>query len=410
MRAQPRRHVDERGDALERHLARSRCQRMTSQRRRTRASRCIRLDRDIDGAAPTCSGDQRGRPICRRASGATRPTARSIRRCADPDHRAELRHQTAVSSTTPRHRTRAEILADDGIGEVDVGAARCRRCASSSIRARSSNTHRARDVAPRSPRPTPMRRRSIEEKDQHSRSTTTTNRPAADFRPLVVAIATARRALTDIAQVNDSVEICATPARQRQAGGARHPLSLARRTSSIRSIASWLRCRNSAPRSRRPSTSRWRSIARHDPCLTLRRRAQPRHLLAPVILSSRLLAQRTALSYLRRRAGLSDRHVRRHVLLHYSTQLSLMALTVATGSSSTTPSSCWRTSRACRAGMPRYQAACRARGSGFHRAVDERVRSSPSSPDPLHGGIVGRLFREFAMTLSIAVAVSLVVS
>ena len=100
-------------------------------------------------------------------------------------------------------------------------------------------------------------------------------------------------------------------------------------------------------------------------------------------------------------------------LLGYSlNNLSLMALTIATASSSTTPSSCWRTSRATsRPAWRRIEAALQgAREVGFTVLSMSLSLIAVFIPILLMGGIVGRLFREFAVTLSIAILISMVVS
>ena len=62
-------------------------------------------------------------------------------------------------------------------------------------------------------------------------------------------------------------------------------------------------------------------------------------------------------------------------------------------------------------GMQPIEAALvRRQGDRLHRALDERVAVAVFIPILLMGGIVGRLFREFAVTLSVAIAVSMVVS
>src|SRR6202020_2162616 len=68
-------------------------------------------------------------------------------------------------------------------------------------------------------------------------------------------------------------------------------------------------------------------------------------------------------------------------------------------------------SRHIEAGMPRMQAALLgAREVGFTVASISISLVAVFLPILLMGGIVGRLFREFAVTLSMAVAISLVVS
>ena len=107
------------------------------------------------------------------------------------------------------------------------------------------------------------------------------------------------------------------------------------------------------------------------------------------------------------------RHLRVMYLLGFSLDnFSLMALTWPPASSSTTPSWSSRTSRA----TWRWASAPSRPRSRARREVGFTVLSMSVSlvavflPILLMGGIVGRLFREFAATLSIAIAVSLFVS
>jgi multidrug efflux pump len=100
-------------------------------------------------------------------------------------------------------------------------------------------------------------------------------------------------------------------------------------------------------------------------------------------------------------------------LLGYSLDnLSLMALTVATGFVVDDAIVVLENiTRHIEAGMPRFQAALLgAREVGFTVLSMSTSLVAVFLPILLMGGIVGRYFREFAMTLSIAIAVSLVVS
>ncbi|HUN50207.1 MAG TPA: efflux RND transporter permease subunit [Candidatus Sulfotelmatobacter sp.] len=100
-------------------------------------------------------------------------------------------------------------------------------------------------------------------------------------------------------------------------------------------------------------------------------------------------------------------------LLNYSLDnLSLMALTIATGFVVDDAIVVLENvSRHIEAGMPRFQAALRgAREVGFTVLSMSVSLIAVFIPILLMGGIVGRLFREFAITLSISILVSLVVS
>jgi multidrug efflux pump len=100
-------------------------------------------------------------------------------------------------------------------------------------------------------------------------------------------------------------------------------------------------------------------------------------------------------------------------LLGYSLDnLSLMALTVATGFVVDDAIVVLENiTRHIEAGMPRFQAALLgAREVGFTVLSMSTSLIAVFLPILLMGGIVGRYFREFAMTLSIAIAVSMVVS
>ena len=100
-------------------------------------------------------------------------------------------------------------------------------------------------------------------------------------------------------------------------------------------------------------------------------------------------------------------------LLGYSLDnLSLMALTIATGFVVDDAIVVLENiSRHIEEGMPRLQAALRgAREVGFTVLSISLSLIAVFLPILLMGGILGRLFREFAVTLSIAILVSLVIS
>ena len=100
-------------------------------------------------------------------------------------------------------------------------------------------------------------------------------------------------------------------------------------------------------------------------------------------------------------------------LLGYSLDnLSLMALTIATGFVVDDAIVVLENiSRHIEAGMPRMQAALLgAREVGFTVLSISLSLIAVFLPILLMGGIVGRLFREFAMTLSLAILVSLAIS
>ena len=100
-------------------------------------------------------------------------------------------------------------------------------------------------------------------------------------------------------------------------------------------------------------------------------------------------------------------------LLGYSLDnLSLMALTIATGFVVDDAIVVLENiTRHIEAGMPRFEAALQgAREVGFTVLSMSLSLVAVFIPILLMGGIVGRLFREFAVTLSVAVLVSLLVS
>ena len=100
-------------------------------------------------------------------------------------------------------------------------------------------------------------------------------------------------------------------------------------------------------------------------------------------------------------------------LLGYSLDiLSLMALTIATGFVVDDAIVVLENiSRHLEAGMPRMQAALRgAREVGFTVLSISLSLIAVFMPILLMGGILGRLFREFTLTLSIAILISLVIS
>ena len=100
-------------------------------------------------------------------------------------------------------------------------------------------------------------------------------------------------------------------------------------------------------------------------------------------------------------------------LLGYSLDnFSLMALTIATGFVVDDAIVVMEnTTRHIEAGMPRMRGRpARCARSGLHRGVDEPVAGGGVHPIQLIGGILGRLFREFTVTLSVAILISLVIS
>ena len=101
-----------------------------------------------------------------------------------------------------------------------------------------------------------------------------------------------------------------------------------------------------------------------------------------------------------------------YVLGYSLDNLSLMALTVATGFVVDDAIVVLEnTTRHLEAGMPRLQAALQgAREVGFTVVSMSLSLIAVFTPILLMGGLIGRLFREFAMTLSIAIMVSLVLS
>ena len=93
-------------------------------------------------------------------------------------------------------------------------------------------------------------------------------------------------------------------------------------------------------------------------------------------------------------------------LLGYSlNNLSLMALTIATGFVVDDAIVVLENiTRYREAGHGRLAGgAARRAGDRLHRAVDEHLAGGGVHPDPADGGIVGRLFREFAVMLSAAI-------
>jgi multidrug efflux pump len=72
--------------------------------------------------------------------------------------------------------------------------------------------------------------------------------------------------------------------------------------------------------------------------------------------------------------------------------LSLMALTVATGCGWMTLSSSWKTTPAVTLNRPRQGSAAGAKEVGFHGTVDQRVTGGSVHSAAVHGGQVGRFF------------------
>jgi len=98
-------------------------------------------------------------------------------------------------------------------------------------------------------------------------------------------------------------------------------------------------------------------------------------------------------------------------LLDYSLDnLSLMALTISTGFVVDDAIVVMENiSRYLELGMPPAEAALKAPGDWLHGSDHEHIADAVFIPLLMMGGIVGRLFREFAVTLSTAIIVSMVI-
>ena len=244
-------------------------------------------------------------------------------------------------------------------------------------------------------------------------------KPAAEYRPLVVAYRNgAAVRLADVAEVDDfGRELCATRPRQRQAGGAGHPLPAARRQHH----------RHGRPRQGAAAAARGldpepasTSTSSLDRTTTIRASL---HDVERTLVISIVLVILVVFVFLRNLRATLIPSVAVPVsligtfgvmyLLGYSLDnLSLMALTISTGFVVDDAIVVLENvTRHIEAGMPRMQAALQgAREVGFTVLSMSLSLIAVFMPILLMGGIVGRLFREFAMTLSVAIMMSLVVS
>ena len=387
----------------------------------------IRPDRNIDGAARDVQAAINAARVDLPAALRSNPTYRKVNPADAPIMILALtsRHarRRGRSTTPPRPILQQSCRRSSGVGAgARSAAARCRRCGSSSTRARSSSTASAsRTCAPRSPRPTPTAQGR--DRDGAARFQIYTNDQAQPRRPTTgrwsSPTATARRCgwrdvgrrrglrsenMRNLGLVNGKPAVLVILYRQ---PGANIIDTVDRVKALLPQLQASIPSDIDLDGRDRPH--------HHDPRLAARRRAHAgdRHRAGDP----------GGLPVPAQRARHPDPGVAVPVsligtfgamyLLGYSLDnLSLMALTIATGFVVDDAIVVLENiTRHIEAGMPRIEAALLgAREVGFTVLSMSLSLVAVFMPILLMGGIVGRLFREFAVTLSVAILISLVIS
>src|SRR6185312_4369732 len=260
---------------------------------------------------------------------------------------------------------------------------------------------------------------AIEDGDRHFQLYTNDQANAAeDYRPLVVAYRNgAAVRLTDVATVTDSVENLRN---QGMANGKPSVLVILYRQPNANIIDTVDRVKEELPHLRASIPSAIDVNVANDRTTTIRTSL---HDVETTLVIAIGLVVLVVFLFLRNPRATLIPSVAVPVsligtfgamyLLGYSLDnLSLMALTVATGFVVDDAIVVLENvTRHVEAGMPRHQAALLgAREVGFTVLSMSASLIAVFVPILLMGGIVGRLFREFAMTLSVAIAISLLVS
>ena len=260
---------------------------------------------------------------------------------------------------------------------------------------------------------------AIEDGDRHFQLYTNDQANAAeDYRPLVVAYRNgAAVRLTDVATVTDSVENLRN---QGMANGKPSVLVILYRQPNANIIDTVDRVKEELPHLRASIPSAIDVNVANDRTTTIRTSL---HDVETTLVIAIGLVVLVVFLFLRNPRATLIPSVAVPVsligtfgamyLLGYSLDnLSLMALTVATGFVVDDAIVVLENvTRHVEAGMPRHRAALLgAREVGFTVLSMSASLIAVFVPILLMGGIVGRLFREFAMTLSVAIAISLLVS
>ena len=300
-------------------------------------------------------------------------------------------------------------------------AARCRRCAWSCCRTRSTSTaSRWRTCAPRSRPPTPTGPRATVEGDGRRLQIYTRRRPrrAADYRAAGRRLAQRRGGAPRRRRARDRQRrrhAHAGPVQRRARDHRAHHAPARRQRHPDRRRACARCCRSCARSCRRRRAARRLRRTHLDPRLAARDRGHAADLArAGGAGGERFLrsVRATIVPAVATVVSLLGTFGVMYLLGFSLNNLCLMALTVATGFvvddaivvlENTTPPH--------RAGMEPLTggAAGRAR-SRLHGAVDQHLAGRGVHSAAVHGRHVGRLFREFAVTLSAAVMISLVIS
>ena len=257
--------------------------------------------------------------------------------------------------------------------------------------------------------------------DEHAWALSTTDQlfKASEYQPLVISYKNGGALrLSDVANVTDSVENIRTGG---VTNGKPAVLVIVFRQPGANIIETVDRVRALLPAvagvgSRRPCTWRSRRIARRRSahrCATWSSRwRSPIGLVILVVFVFLRSVRATAIPSVAVPVSLIGTFGVMYLLGYSLNNLSLMALTIATGFVVDDAIVVIENiSRHLEKGMPPVEAALQgAREIGFTVVSISLSLVAVFIPILLMGGIVGRLFREFAVTLSVAIGVSLVVS
>ena len=398
---------------------------MTSQRSlgSTRIILQFDLDRDIDGAAR----DVQAAINAARSTAASGPAQQSDLpqgqpgRCADHDPGADLGHADAGPDVRrclddPRAEALAGRRRRAGTGRRQLAAGGARRAQSAGAQ---QVRHRARGRAHRARRDQRQPAEGlVEDGDRHWQIHANDQaKTAAEYLPLIVAYRNgAAVRLSDVAEVVDSVQDLRNAG---SANGKPSVLVIINRQPDANIIETVDRVTALLPQLRAsiPSAIDLDLMMERTTTIRASLRDVERTLLISVVLVILVvfvfLRNWRATLIPAGGAGVADRHVRRDVPRGLQPRQP-----VADGADHRHRLRRRRRDRRAREhlaphrgrhGPARGGAAGRAR-SRLHRAVDEPVADRGVHSDPAHGRHRRPLFREFAVTLSVAILVSLVVS
>ena len=415
-------------EPLERHLGQiADVTEMTSQSGigQTRITLQFDLNRDIDGAARDVQAAINAARADLPASLKTNPTYRKVNPADAPI--LILAHHVEDADARPDVRRGEQRLSAAAVADRrhrpghSSAARRCPRCALSLIRKRCSNTASdLRTCAPRLLRPTPTARKAP--------STTATSRfqiytndqatKASDYAPLIIAYRNgAAVRLSDVADVQEFVEDVRNLG---LSNGQPSVLIILFRQPGANIIDTIDSVKAELPHLEAAMPADVNVTIAIDRSTTIRQSLTDTEFTLVLAIG---LVTIVVYFFLRNMRATAIPSVAVPVsilgtfgamyLLNYSLDiLSLMALTIATGFVVDDAVVVLENiSRHIEAGVPRLQAAfLGAREVGFTVLSISLSLIAVFLPVLLMGGILGRLFREFTMTLSLAIMISLVVS